>query len=154
MSWEALGAIGELVGAVAVIVTLFYLARQIKDGATQMKVGALTELNNIYKDAFLPIYNSRENMTIWVKGLASPESVADVDLEIFFLFMMRLMAPFETIVVQHGESAIEEQYFERYRNTMKGIIQTPGGRAWLATGQMELSADAKSYLEVEQSIRP
>ena len=30
MNWEALGAIGELVGAVAIIVTLVYLAFQVK----------------------------------------------------------------------------------------------------------------------------
>jgi hypothetical protein len=32
MNWEALGAIGEIVGAVAVIVTLRYLAVQIRGG--------------------------------------------------------------------------------------------------------------------------
>jgi hypothetical protein len=30
MNWEALGAIGEIVGAIAVILTLFYLAAQIR----------------------------------------------------------------------------------------------------------------------------
>jgi len=30
MTWEALGAIGEIVGALAVLATLYYLAAQIK----------------------------------------------------------------------------------------------------------------------------
>jgi len=30
MNWDALGAIGEIIGAAAVLVTLFYLAAQIK----------------------------------------------------------------------------------------------------------------------------
>ena len=30
MNWEALGAIGEIIGAAAVLATLFYLAAQIK----------------------------------------------------------------------------------------------------------------------------
>ena len=29
MNWDAIGAIGEVVGAVAVVVTLLYVARQI-----------------------------------------------------------------------------------------------------------------------------
>ena len=33
MNWEALGAIGEIVGAVAVVVTLGYLAVQIRGDA-------------------------------------------------------------------------------------------------------------------------
>ena len=30
MNWDAIGAVGEIIGAIAVVVTLFYLARQIK----------------------------------------------------------------------------------------------------------------------------
>ena len=32
MNWEALGAITEIVGAIVVIITLIYLARQIHQG--------------------------------------------------------------------------------------------------------------------------
>ena len=34
MNWEAIGAIGEIVGAIAVIATLFYLSIQIRQNAT------------------------------------------------------------------------------------------------------------------------
>ena len=33
MSWEAVGAIGSLLGAISVFVTLLYLARQIKENS-------------------------------------------------------------------------------------------------------------------------
>ena len=36
MSWEAIGAIGEVVGAVAVLVTLIYLAQQIRQNTRSM----------------------------------------------------------------------------------------------------------------------
>ena len=38
MNWEAAGAIGEIVGAFAVLVTLVYLARQIRHGTDVSKV--------------------------------------------------------------------------------------------------------------------
>jgi hypothetical protein len=34
MNWEAIGAIGEIVGAVAVVATLIYLANQIRVAGT------------------------------------------------------------------------------------------------------------------------
>ena len=148
MDWNAAGAIGEIVGAGAVVFTLFYLARQIKESSTQVKVNSLTALNTIYNDAFLPIYNSRENMNIWVTGLSSPEGLPDVEREIFFLFMMRLIAPFETIVAQYHKGTLEEEDFQRYVKTIGSIAQTPGGRAWIATGQMELSLQAMKFLEL------
>jgi hypothetical protein len=33
MNWDAIGAIGEIVGALAVLITLIYLAMQIKQNS-------------------------------------------------------------------------------------------------------------------------
>jgi hypothetical protein len=58
------GAIGEIAGALAVVVTLIFLSRQIRETARQLSVAAATESNTLFNDAFAPIYNSQENMRI------------------------------------------------------------------------------------------
>ena len=73
MNWEAIGAVGEVVGAMAVIVTIAYLARQIRANSNQMKVGSLIALNHLTNEAFDPIYNNDRNIRIWTQGQASPE---------------------------------------------------------------------------------
>ncbi len=42
MNWDAIGAIGEVVGAIAVVATLFYLAFQIRQN-TQMSRASMTK---------------------------------------------------------------------------------------------------------------
>lgn len=42
MNWDAIGALGEIVGALAVVITLFYLARQIRDN-TRMARAEMTK---------------------------------------------------------------------------------------------------------------
>ena len=37
MNWEAIGAIGELLSAVVVIFSIFYLARQVRQGTEQTR---------------------------------------------------------------------------------------------------------------------
>ena len=37
MNWEALGAVGEVVGAVGVIFSLLYLASQVSDNSRQLR---------------------------------------------------------------------------------------------------------------------
>ena len=41
MNWDAIGAIGEVLGAVGVIVTLIYLARQIRQNSRQLMGASL-----------------------------------------------------------------------------------------------------------------
>ncbi len=43
MSWEALGALGEIVGAVAVVGTLLYLAIQIRQVKAELHLSSLRE---------------------------------------------------------------------------------------------------------------
>ncbi len=40
MNWDAISAIGEIVGAIAVVVTLIYLGRQIRQGTKATQVSA------------------------------------------------------------------------------------------------------------------
>ena len=37
MNWDALGAIGELIGAVAVIATLVYVAAQVRENTKSLE---------------------------------------------------------------------------------------------------------------------
>jgi hypothetical protein len=52
MNWEALGAIGEIVGAVAVVVTLGYLAVQIRQNTRTLKLGSIQSVYEKYQDRF------------------------------------------------------------------------------------------------------
>ena len=42
MNWEAIGAVGEILGAIAVIASLFYVAYQVKQNTRQNKLNAIS----------------------------------------------------------------------------------------------------------------
>ncbi|MFK7899093.1 MAG: hypothetical protein AB8G23_24930 [Myxococcota bacterium] len=46
MNWDAIGAVGEVIGAVAVVVTIAYLGRQIREKSNQVKVSSRISLNH------------------------------------------------------------------------------------------------------------
>ena len=43
MNWDAIGAIGEIAGAVAVVITLIYVALQLRENTKSLKVQSLNE---------------------------------------------------------------------------------------------------------------
>lgn len=43
MNWSAIGATGEIVGAIAVVITLIYLSRQIRENSRALHVAALRD---------------------------------------------------------------------------------------------------------------
>jgi hypothetical protein len=107
---EDLGNIGEFVAAIAVVVSLVYLAIQIRDGARQ------TEHNT--RALYLAAMNtSQENFArrrewfirdprlydLWERGLKSPTDLEPVDQQIFRDLMWELMFNCQIIYLQHRE---------------------------------------------------
>jgi hypothetical protein len=64
MNWEAIGAIGDFMGGVGVIVTLGYLALQIRTNTNVMRSNAQREMNSNVNDRF---FSSREVLEAHVK---------------------------------------------------------------------------------------
>ena len=153
MNWDAIGAIGEIIGAVAVVVTLFYLARQINDSTRQARMASVAELNTIYNDSFLPIYNSAENMRIWVEGIEDPESLTKVEREIFFLFVRRLLNPFDTAVTQYQGETLQLDHFHRYLDFSRDLVNSPGGQAFLEAVPHQLTPKAREMLGLKGGDR-
>ena len=48
MNWDAIGAIGEVAGALVVIVTLIYLSRQVRNNLIESRLAAVHELSATY----------------------------------------------------------------------------------------------------------
>ena len=50
MNWEAMGAIGEVVGAIGVMTSLLYLALQIRGDAKAKRASAVHDQTDAYRD--------------------------------------------------------------------------------------------------------
>jgi len=100
MTIEELGALGEVVGAVAVVLSLFYLGRQIRDNSKQVRAAAAIEINRLINDGFDPIYGNPAYLDVWFRWLESRADLNDFDRNLFDLFMARLMNGYAIVLVQ------------------------------------------------------
>ena len=75
MNWDALGAMGEIAGAIAVIATLFFLARQLQVNTRELektneyqRTTSVVASNEIYNEVWRPIMQDPELAEIYLKG--------------------------------------------------------------------------------------
>lgn len=144
MNWDALGALGELIGAAAVLATLAYLSIQIRANSLQVRLGSAISLNHLINEAFDPIYNNDRNIHIWTHGISSPDTLNDEDLAVFSLFMARLVHVLTTALIHDEHAILETDQARRYIGSLKSILESPGGRYWLSElgGDSQLSGRA------------
>ena len=55
MNWDAIGAVGEISGAIAVVVTLIYLTVQIKQNSQQIRLASSQVATNSYSSRIMDV---------------------------------------------------------------------------------------------------
>lgn len=69
MNWDAIGAVGEIVGASAVVLSLAYLAVQIRLQNQEARASTVTHLTEQWNSASLAVAQNGELAKIWTAGL-------------------------------------------------------------------------------------
>lgn len=151
MNWEAIGAAAELLGAIGVIATLVYLARQINQNTSTVRASAassLTEANNSL--SALLAQDAEINRLFWA-CLRDRDSLSEAEQ----LRSDALIATYLGVIEQshdfYAEGAITDEKRNARQAQLVWLVTQPGFAGfWKSYG----STYASSFAErVEQSRR-
>ena len=74
MNWEAIGAVGEILGAIAVVATLFYLASQVRQQTAVARAETTKDLYLASRTAIMEIATHEELAKLWSEVLGFPDT--------------------------------------------------------------------------------
>ena len=125
---DALGNIGDFVGGFAVIITLIYLAVQIRDNTRSTRLAAMqTAMMASQNVALLPSQNSELARVIRL-GFNTPTELNADELTQFRYYMFAVFRVNEDMFVQHAAGVIDSETFEARTMSLLAMLSTPGGR--------------------------
>ena len=125
MQWEAIGAIGEVLGAVAVIATLGYLAVQIRQNTKAVRIQtyqAIMDSSNRLGDSLA----EQDVDAIYRKGRKDPDNCSPEEWSKFILIAGQVMNLYEGLYLHHQSGAIDDDFFVNRWNTFHRIMHQPG----------------------------
>lgn len=129
MDLEALGNLGDFVGGVAVVVTLIYVAVQIRQNTSQVRLNTASTQYEGILHAFDPVY-SGENGPTFLKGLAGQEDLTPDESFVFSLLMTRIFAQFEMSLYHRDRGSLEQDLFELHSRMLEVFAHSEGGARW------------------------
>ena len=80
MNWDVVAAVGDFVGAIAIVLTLVYLAVQIRQNTRSGQSAALEGSIERIDDSRKSIYESSEVTAIYNRGLRNYEDLDENEL--------------------------------------------------------------------------
>jgi hypothetical protein len=127
MNLQDIGSIGELIGAVAVIFSLVYLAMQIRQNTKAVRIQtyqAIMDSSNRLGDSMA----ERNFDAIYRKGRKDPDSCSEEELAQFMLIAGQVLNLYEGLYLHHQSGAIDDDFFENRWKTFHRIMYQPGFR--------------------------
>lgn len=136
MNWEAVGAISEMIGASAVVVSLIYLAFQIRQNTKQLEqserrsiAASVSVSATNYRENRNVIYTNAELCEIHLRGMADPESLNDLERYRFRLLMSNFVEANWDMYVQTVITGFSPELWSTQGVTvLRRNLGTPGGR--------------------------
>ena len=123
MEWDALGALAELLGAIAVLITVGYLTVQIRQNTRALESSALNSLRDVH---VLTEHNEHYNSLI-LKSLRHEDLTAEEQLQMVERFYT-IMKGFEVLWLQQQVGAITHDQFDQHLDLTRWALTAPACR--------------------------
>ncbi len=128
-----LGAIGELLGGVAVVGSLIYVGVQVRSQAEESRLASLHALNVAFGDYLDSLIESHEVREVYLAGLRDFDGLDREQRLLFSACLGKAFRHHETAFHQWRAGRIDDDYWRTFDQPIADLLGYPGLRDWWAT---------------------
>ena len=126
MDWEAIGAVGEILGAIGVIATLVYLAAQIRQNTKATKVANYNESMHHMTAMMTHITKDEEISRIWRLGREGSEELSHEDKERYANLLITYFNHIQAEFLSFREDMCDRTVWEAQARETVDFLGFPG----------------------------
>ena len=130
MNWDAIGAIGEILGALAVFASLIYLALQIKQNTLSLRASAKHDATSRQLEYFDTLLENSDLRTVYRKGLNEFSSLDLDDQDVFWMLMYKAFFTFSEAFYEYRHAHFDEEQWLESSEAIDWHLSHTGARDW------------------------
>ena len=131
MNWEAIGAIGEIVGATGVIISLVYLAVQIRHSTKESELSTIHNISESYTAFMQEVAGNAELSKIWDTGLTNFSALNRDEVVRFVIIIGMVGRILDDAYLQFTSKRIGLEVWRSYENILVMAAKSDGfGEYW------------------------
>jgi hypothetical protein len=131
VNWDVLSAIAEVFGAVAVVVSLIYLASQIRQANVQAQGEAHSNYLTAWNETIKGWISDRDTVEILQRGFAEFSTLPNVEQAIFAQQVAALINHWHLAADLVERGLLDEQLYRGTTDVVLSVCATPGGRQFV-----------------------
>jgi len=146
MSWDAVAAIAEVVGAIGVIVSLGYLAVQIRQNTRSVRAASYQSWFASYDSLSNLLLGDAELAAVLQQAESDPQSLTPEQRRRFLGILRRGFRQLESLYYQYREGMIQRDLFEAWVGIYSRSAQGPLFQEFWEADQSIFSARFREFV--------
>lgn len=148
MNWDAVSAIAETIGVIAVVISLLYVGYQVRQNTIQLRQDNMRQLVRGTLDVNWYYHRHEDVFDIFRRGVRSFDRLEPQAKAIFHSIVVDLAFYFEIVRGMHKAGLVDRAALGTNIRFLAGILVTDGGREWLKFAQdtQPMPPEALDYL--------
>ena len=130
MNWEAIGAIGEIFGAGAVVISLVYLALQIRTQNMESRLAAMHEISVGFRDS-ISTFTDPQMAELFTRVNSAEEPLTDTEMLQLIVGVQRIFRVWEEAYGQYLRGRLDPDIWEAMIRQYSSYLAAPAfQRVW------------------------
>lgn len=147
MTIQDLGSLSEVIAALATVITLIYLAIQIRHNTKATKDEATRSLMLANSEATMDVARDGELADIIQRGLHGHGDLTPTEQMRYNLFFFAYYNQVDYAYERFLEGHLNERSWNKIAKEIPVYIGAPGGKKWWASDKIRLSPEFVAYVE-------
>jgi len=144
---QALGSLGEFVSALAVVISLIYLAQQMSQNTTSVRAASFNSMVQNSIRILEHAFRDSEFADFLHRAEKDPSSLSPSELVRWDAYMTAVYRHFGNLVYQYRVGALDRQMWESYERTLRQHLRTPSWRDWFRANRNIFSEALQKHVE-------
>jgi len=147
LNLQDLSNIAQVLGAVAVVVSLFYVGSQIRQNTAAVRSSTAQAVHDNYASWYISLASNGELMKVSVDGLRSYSTLPEVEKARVLTIMMAFLSFSQNAFYQWREGSLLPQLWVSWEALMINLVQSPGGQELWAERAYVFGDEFRSHVE-------
>ena len=146
--------IAEIIGVLSIVMSLVYVARQIRQNTIAIRSDTAQSVHDAWGDVYGRISESSELSHIMMKGNPGIDELSESEQAQYMSFWMHTMLTWQNAYYQFKTGTLEDRLWHTMEKTMlNALLSCPGMREFWKARELLFDDDYREYVDRELSTR-
>lgn len=146
MDWEIAIALSEIIGCIAVVISLLFLSHDLRQNTRATQAANYIKVNDTMIENTVVLTGDQAGGPIFLKAMNGLSGLELQDYYHFHLVALGMLRRYETLFVQESLGLMDGWSTSGFTNSLVGLLSHKGIQEWWAGSDQLFSPDFSAYV--------